>query len=173
MGKKAIGLSEEGVLIALLESPEVAPTEESFVSIGKTFKDTAIYEETEGETVSCESEEDDEPEDEIYFKGADTLKYATSDYDPQACHKIFGGEIDAKKKRWTAPSTVVTKYVAAKFKTRTGLELQHDLWVMRSRMVLDVKKSGYAKIEHTLKKLKVRAAGAKSWGVDDTSISTT
>lgn len=173
MGKKAIGLSEEGILLSTLESPEVAPTEQSFLSIGKTFKDTAIYEEAEVEAITCDSEEDDEPEEEFYFKGADTLKFATTDYDPESCHKIYGGTLTENKKRWTAPSRIMTRHVAAKWKTRTGLEMQHDLWVMRSRMILDVKKGTYGKIEHTLKKLKVRAEGAKSWGIDDTSISAT
>lgn len=74
------------------------PAEDKFKALGKTYKDTATLETEEGETVACECEEDDDPEDEIYIPGGTTLKYSTSDLDPESCYKALGGELSVDKR---------------------------------------------------------------------------
>lgn len=152
MTKKAIGLSEEGIEIAELKADGAAPAESDYMSLGKCHKDTATLEEAEGEVVTCECEELDDPEDEQYTKGKTTLKYSTSDLDPTSCHKTFGGTLTGEEdaKKWVAPSTLAPKTVAVRFKTKTGLKVGFTKMKLRSRINWAIKKNGYGLIEHTL-----------------------
>ena len=54
MIKKAIGLNEEGILLADMTEDGAIPAKDKFKALGKTYKDTATLETEEGETVACE-----------------------------------------------------------------------------------------------------------------------
>lgn len=152
MSKKAFGLSEEGIEIAVLSAAGTPPTDEEFVSLGKCYKDTATLEEAEAESVLCECEESDDPEDEQTVKGKTTLKYSTSDLDPATCALVFGGATtgEAGAKKWTAPSALANKLVAVRFTTKTGLKVSFAKMKLRSRFNWKVSKTGYGLLEHTL-----------------------
>ncbi len=165
MTKKAIGLDENGILLADMTKDGVMPTEDEFVALGKTYKDTAILETAEGETVPCDCEEDDEPEDEIYTPGATTLKYSTSDLDPASCYKAFGGKYDEATNTWEAPDQFKSKEVFVKYTTRTGLVVVIGRAKMFTRMNWAIKKDGYGLLEHTLKVLTPKKGGAKKMTV--------
>lgn len=152
MSKKAFGLSELGVQIALMGADGAAPAQDAYVSLGKCFKDTATLEEAEGETIVCECEEMDDPEDERTTKGKTTLKYSTTDLDPDSCAKIFGGTVSGEdgEKKWVAPSMLENKVVAVRFATKTGLQVSFAKMRLRSRFVWKISKTGYGQIEHTL-----------------------
>lgn len=171
MIKKAIGLDENGILLADMTDAGTIPTDEgAFAALGKTYKDTATLETEEGETVACECEEDDDPEDEIYIPGATTLKYSTSDLDPESCHKAFGGDLSADKKTWSAPDSFRPKEVFVKFSTKSGLQVVIGRAKMFTRMNWAIKKNGYGLLEHTIKVLKPKAAGVKKMQVIDTTV---
>ena len=170
MIKKAIGLNEEGILLADMTEDGAIPAEDKFNALGKTYKDTAILETEEGETVACECEEDDDPEDEIYIPGGTTLKYSTSDLDPESCHKALGGELSVDKKTWDAPDSFRPKEVFVKYTTKSGLQVTINRAKMYTRINWAIKKNGYGLLEHTLKVLKPKAAGVKKMQVVDTSI---
>lgn len=166
MNKKAIGLSEEGILLADMNLTGQIPDDEDFASLGKTYKDTATLETAEGETVACECEEDDDPEDEIYIPGATTLKYSTSDLDPESCYQAFGGKLSADKKTWEAPDSFRPKEVFVKFKTKSGLLVTIGRAKLSTRMNWAIKKNGYGLLEHTLKVLKPFAENVPKMQVD-------
>lgn len=168
MGKKAIGIGEQGILLAALGADGAMAAEENFAAYGKTYKDTATLEMAEGETVACECEEDDDPEDEITIPGATTLKFATSDLDPESCHNAFGGVLSADKSTWSAPAAFAPKEVSAMFTTKTGLKVVIARAKMSTRMNWAIKKNGYGLLEHTLKVLKPKAAGVAKMQVIDT-----
>ena len=153
MIKKAIGLNEEGILLADMTEDGAIPAEDKFKALGKTYKDTATLETEEGETVACECEEDDDPEDEIYIPGGTTRKYSTSD-----------------KKTWGAPDSFRPKDVFVKYTTKSGLQVTINRAKMYTRINWAIKKNGYGLLEHTLKVLKPKAAGVKKMQVVDTSI---
>jgi hypothetical protein len=170
MVKKAIGLNEEGILIAAIPADGSAPAQEAYAALGKTYKDTATLEMAEGETVACECEEMDDPEDEIYIPGATTLKFSTSDLDPESCHKAFGGTLSADKKSWEAPETFTSREVAVRFTTRSGLEVNIGRAKLSTRINWAIKRNGYGLLEHTVKVLTPKTAGVKKMTVTDTTI---
>ena len=51
MIKKAIGLNEEGILLADMNEDGAITAEDKFKALGKTYKDTAILETDDGDTV--------------------------------------------------------------------------------------------------------------------------
>lgn len=161
MIKKAIGLDEKGILLAEMTENGAIPPELAFTALGKTYKDSAILETADGETVPCECEEDDDPEDEIYIPGATTLKYSTSDLDPESCYRAFGGELSADKKTWGAPDSFRPKEVFVKFTTKSGLKVTIGRVKIYTRMNWKIVKNGYGLLEHTLKVLKPKAVGVK------------
>lgn len=159
--KKAIGLNEDGIRLADLEGLTAAPEESAYYTLGYTYKDTASLVTDEGETIECECEEFDDPEDEIYIPGTTTLKYSTSDLDPESCYKAFGGELSADKKEWTSPDNFKAKEVAVKFTSRSGQTMIIGRAKMFTRMNWEIKKNGYGLLEHTLKVLTPTIAGMK------------
>lgn len=169
MTKKAIGLNEEGILLADMTADGAVPAKEKFKSLGKTYKDTATLETAEGETVPCDCEEDDDPEDEIYIPGGTTLKYSTSDLDPESCHRALGGDLDEAKKEWSAPVSFRPKEVFVKYTTKSGLKVVVGRAKMYTRINWAIKKNGYGLLEHTLKVLTPKAAGVKKMQVIDTT----
>lgn len=160
MGKKAIGLSEEGIEIAVLDATGVAK-EENYVSLGKCFKDTAVLDQAEGEVVACQCEESDFPEEEQYNKGLTTLKFSTSDLDPQSCHQIFGGTLTGEPgaQKWTSPEGLNAQTVAVRFSTKSGLKVSFAKMKLRSRINWAIKKNGYGLLEHTLTALSPISVG--------------
>lgn len=159
--KKAIGLNEDGIRLADLEGLTAAPEESAYYTLGNTYKDSASMVTEEGETIECECEEFDDPEDEINLPGSTTLKFSTSDLDPESCFKAFGGELSDDKKTWTAPTNFKSKEVAVKFTTRTGQKMLIGRAKMTSRMNWEIKKNGYGLIEHSLKVLTPTIDGMK------------
>lgn len=151
MNKKAVGLNEKGIEIGLYKQDGTAPVEADFKTWGKCYKDTATLETAEGETVSCECEEDDDPEDEIYIPGATTLKFSTSDLDPATCHEVFGGTL--VEGEWTAPDRFEPKMASVRFTTRTGKKVLLAKVKIATRINWAIKKNGYGLLEHTCKKL--------------------
>lgn len=170
MVKKAIGLNEDGIMIAAIPADGSVPAENAYAALGKTYKDTATLETAEGETVACECEEMDEPEDEIYIPGATTLKFSTSDLDPETCYKAFGGTLSEDKKTWDAPQSFTSKEVAVKFTTKSGLEVAIGRAKMSTRLNWAIKRNGYGLLEHSLTVLTPKAAGVKKMSVTDTTI---
>ncbi|WP_298063680.1 hypothetical protein [uncultured Rikenella sp.] len=170
MVKKAIGLNEAGILIAALPADGTAPAENAYAALGKTYKDTATLETAEGETVACECEEMDEPEDEIYIPGTTTLKFSTSDLDPETCFMAFGGTLSEDKKTWEAPQSFSSKEVAVRFTTRSGLEVNIGRAKMSTRINWAIKRDGYGLLEHSLTVLTPKVAGVKKMSVTDTTI---
>ncbi len=168
MSKKAIGLTEEGILLAPL-SGEALPAESDYFSLGKTYKDTATLETAEGETVSCECEELDDPEEETYIPGKTTLKFSTSDLDPASCHKAFGGTLSEDGSRWEAPDSIAPREVAVRFTTKSGLRMEIARAKIFSRINWAIKKDGYGLLEHTLTVLAPKTAGVKKMTIVDTS----
>lgn len=150
MSKKAIGITEKGIELGFYKD-DAAPAEVDYISIGKVYKDTAVLETAEGETVSCECEELDDPEDEAYIPGKTTLKYSTSDLDPATCHKVFGGTLAAGK--WVAPASFKPCTVAVRFTSKSGIKVQIAKGKMSSRINWAIKKNGYGLLEHTITKL--------------------
>lgn len=169
MSKKAIGLTEEGIQIAELAAGGAAPAEGSFAALGKTYKDTATLETEEGDTISCDCEELNDPEDEIYLPGKTTLKYSTSDLDPEICHKVFGGTLSEDKSSWDAPTDIAAKEVAVRFTTKTGLKVTIGRAKMFTRINWAIKKDGYGLLEHTLTVLTPQAEGVKKMSIEDTT----
>ena len=170
MVKKAIGLNEEGIRIVALPTDGSVPAAEDYVALGKTYKDTATLETAEGETVACECEEMDDPEDAIDIPGATTLKFSPSDLDHESCYKAFGGKLSDDKKTWEAPETFSSKEVAVRFTTRSGLEVHIGRAKMSTRINWAIKRNGYGLLEHTVKVLTPKVAGMKKMTVTDTTI---
>lgn len=170
MSKKAIGLTEAGIMLADITADGAAPAADKYAALGKTYKDTATLETEEGETVACECEEMDDPEDEILIPGKTTLKFSTSDLDPESCHKAFGGTLSADKRTWDAPDSFIPKEVAVKFTTKSGLLVEIARAKMSTRINWAIKKDGYGLLEHSLTVLTPKVAGAKKLSVTDTTI---
>lgn len=112
----------------------------------------------------------DEPEDEIYIPGATTLKFSTSDLDPETCYKAFGGTLSEDKKTWDAPQNFTSKEVAVKFTTKSGLEVAIGRAKMSTRLNWAIKRNGYGLLEHSLTVLTPKAAGVKKMSVTDTTV---
>lgn len=170
MSKKAIGLTEAGITLADIPADGSVPAADKFAALGKTYKDTATLETEEGETVACECEEMDDPEDEIFIPGKTTLKFSTSDLDPESCHKAFGGTLSADKRTWDAPEAFTSKEVAVKFTTKSGLQVEIGRAKMSTRINWAIKKDGYGLLEHSLTVLTPKASGVKKMTVTDTTI---
>ncbi|WP_294596299.1 hypothetical protein [uncultured Rikenella sp.] len=170
MKKKAIGLTEEGIQIAVLPEDGTAPEAEAYAALGKTYKDTATLETEEGETVSCECEELDDPEDEVQIPGKTTLKFSTSDLDPTSCHRALGGTLSEDGSEWAAPDSFTAKEVAVRFTTKSGLSVQIGRAKMSTRINWAIKKDGYGLLEHTLTVLTPKVAGMRKMTVTDTSV---
>ncbi len=170
MGKKAIGLSEEGILLADMTADGAIPADATFKSLGKTYKDTAEMVTEEGETIPCDSEENDDPEDEIFIPGATTLKFSTSDLDPESCHKTLGGTISESKDKWTAPNSFASKEVFVRFTTRTGLKVTVGRAKLYSRMNWAIKKNGYGLLEHKLRIMTPKASETPKITIEDTTV---
>ncbi len=168
MSKKAIGLTETGIEIAPWKG-DTAPEDGDYISLGKTYKDTATLESAEGETVSCECEELDDPEEETYIAGKTTLKFSTSDLDPESCHKVFGGTLAENKGKWDAPNSIAPQEVAVRFTTKSGLKVEIGRAKMFSRINWAIKKDGYGLLEHTLTVLAPKSGG-KKMSITDTAI---
>ncbi|MEG2760162.1 MAG: hypothetical protein RR921_02375 [Mucinivorans sp.] len=151
MSKKAIGLSEEGILIGFYTDAGAAPATATLAAFGKTYKDTAILETTEGEPVTCDCEESDDPEESDVIPGKTTLKYSTSDLDPESCKRVFGGVVTAGK--WVAPSKFAARTVAVKFTTASGKVVEITKGKLTTRINWAIKKNGYGLLEHTITKL--------------------
>lgn len=163
--KKAIGLNEDGIRLADLEGLTAAPEESVYYTLGNTYKDTASMVTEEGETVECECEEFDDPEDEINLPGSTTLKFSTSDLDPESCYKAFGGELSVDKKEWTAPENFKSKEVAIQYTTRSGIKVTIGRAKLSTRMNWEIKKNGYGLLEHTAKLLIPKIEGMKKMRV--------
>lgn len=168
MSKKAIGLTTTGIEIAPWTS-DTAPADGAYISLGYTYKDTATLQTDEGETVSCECEELDDPEDETYIAGKTTLKFSTSNLDPENCHKAFGGTLAGDKSKWEAPASFEPREVAARFTTKSGLKVEIPRAKMFTRINWEIKKDGYGLLEHTLTVLAPKD-GSSKMKVTDTSI---
>lgn len=149
--KKAIGLTEKGIEIGFYKEDGTAPAEADYVSLGKVYKDTAVLETAEGEVVECICEEMDDPEDEHTLPGKTTLKYSTSDLDPTTCKTAFGGTLAAGK--WTAPAKIISKTVALRFETLSGLKVAMTKMKLSTRINWAIKKNGYGLLEHSLTKI--------------------
>lgn len=159
--KKAVGLNADGIRLADLEGLDAAPQESAYYTLGKTYKDTASLVTEEGEVVECNNEEDDDPEDEINLPGTTTLKWSTSDLDPESCHKAFGGELSDDKNEWTPPEQFKAREEAIQYTTRTGLKVTIGRAKVATRMNWEIKKNGYGLLEHTAKLLTPKIAGMK------------
>lgn len=168
MSKKAIGLTEEGIQLAPLTGGAL-PAESDYFSLGKTYKETATLEMAEGETISCECEELDDPEEETYIPGRTTLKFSTSDLDPQSCHRAFGGTLSEDGSRWEAPDTIAPREVAVRFTTKSGLRMEIARAKLFSRINWAIRKNGYGLLEHTLTVLAPRVPGARKMTIADVS----
>lgn len=164
MKKKAIGLTEAGIEIAFLESGKI-PADSDYMSLGKTYKDTATLESAEGETVSCECEELDDPEDETYLPGKTTLKFSTSDLDPESCYKAFGGTLNSGK--WIAPQSITAREVAVRFTTKTNLKVSIGRGKLFSRINWAIKKDGYGLLEHTVTVLNPTVENVEKMSIED------
>lgn len=168
MSKKAIGLSEKGIELADATATGVAPEESAYYSLGKTYKDTATLETAEGETIDCECEELDDPEESEYIPGKTTLKFSTSDLDPESCYKAYGGTLSTDKKDWDAPAQFKPKEVTARFTTKSGKKVTLARCKMFTRMNWAIKKDGYGLLEHTLTVLSSKAAGVSKMKIQET-----
>lgn len=167
MSKKAIGLTTTGIEIAPWTS-DTAPDEGSYLSLGYTYKDTAIFQSEDGQNVPCECEELDDPEDEEYIGGKTTLKFSTSNLDPGSCHKVFGGTLSEDKSQWEAPASFRPQEVAVRFTTKTGLKVELTRAKMFTRINWAIKKDGYGLLEHTLTVLAPKDGGSKMILTDTT-----
>lgn len=167
MSKKAIGLTTTGIEIAPWTG-DTAPEDEDYISLGYTYKDTATLQTEEGETVSCECEELDDPEDETYIAGKTTLKFSTSNLDPESCHKAFGGTLAENKSKWEAPASFTPQEVAARFTTRSGLKVEIPRGKLFTRINWEIKKDGYGLLEHTLTVLAPKDGSSKMIVTDTT-----
>lgn len=146
MATKAIGIDAAGI--------QISTDGTIYAALGKTYKDSASLTMEEGEVIACESEEDFEPETEIVAPGAMTLKFSTSDLDPEACHAAFGGTLTEDKATWNAPEEFEHKDVFVKFKTRSGLEVTIPRGKMSTLMNWEIKRNGFGLLDHTIRILK-------------------
>lgn len=167
---KSIGLDENGVQIAFLEGRTIQPTDQDCTSLGNVYKDTCYVKDAEPNSVPCECEEFDEPEDEFSIPGARTVEFETSDMDPEACYKIWGGTLSANKDQWDEPDVLKSREVAVKFTSRTGLRTMIGRGKLTSWRDQKLSKSEYGRIKHRIKVMKPKIAGVKKYSVINTTI---
>lgn len=170
---KSIGLNEEGILLGDLEGKTSQPTKEEMYCLGKVYKDSCTLKDAEPTVVSCECEEFDEPEDEMSIAGATTLEFETTEQDPEACYRVWGGVLSADKREWDAPEVLASKEVCVQFTSRTGIQTNIGRGRLKSWRDGKQSKTEYARIKHRLTVLKPKIAGVAKYRVINTNIAPT
>jgi hypothetical protein len=135
----------------------------SFASIGQIYKDTAKYEQADGENIEHEVEDVEDPVIVVPTKGRTTLEFAVIDFDPDNLVKILGGTATgtAPDKVWEAPVSASIVEKSVKITPKAGKPITIARMSLRARVSYTLTKSGIAQVIVSGTVLQPTKAGVK------------
>lgn len=130
----------------------------SFAPLGVTYKDSAIFEQSEEEDIEHGCEEFDDPAEVVSGSKKTTLNWELLDFSPETLVKVLGGAVKGNK--WEGPavtSDVIEKSI--KIIPKKGGEIVIPRAKIKGRIVYNVARTGIARVAITAKVLTPTKAG--------------
>lgn len=139
----------------------------SLAALGVTFRGTATMETAEGQVFQFFSEENSDPEVEVFEKGITTVKWAIINLDPDALVKCLGGTVtgagDAKK--WSAPDDPPAIEQSIEIQTAFGRKIEIPRAGIRARFTWNLSRSEIAQVAITATILKPEKSGLAPYSI--------
>ena len=136
----------------------------SFTSLGVTYKDTAELTQEEGESITHECEEQDDPIEIIPTKGKTTIKWGIVDFSPSVLVKVLGGTASgtAPADKWEAPDSASIIEKSVEITDKRGVKMTFPRVSIKATINYKLAKSGIAQVIITGTVLQPTKAGVKS-----------